>query len=174
MCPAPVPTTGTASGSRVLQEGLEVMGNGTATDPCYLKDLNPVWAKLWRGQSTRQPHTCRQKDTAHSLWGCRDKVQLQSLRGGRDALEWLWWVILWARQPHPMAGVGLGPSCGTAVEQEQLEPSQGCQGTPRGSEYLFICAAQKWFLATETESSFGQKFQPLMGTSAVLCSFVFF
>lgn len=43
-----------------------------------------------------------------------------------------------------------------------------------GSAYLFISAIQKWFLATETESSFGQKFQHMMGMSAVLCSFIFF
>lgn len=46
--------------SRVLQECLEVMGNRTETDLCCLKDLNPVWAKLWRGQCSRQ------KDTAPS------------------------------------------------------------------------------------------------------------
>lgn len=51
--------------------------------------------------------------------------------------EWsgmaLRWVIPRGRQPHPMGGVGLDPSCGRAVEQEQPElPSD----TP---EVLHIC-----------------------------------
>lgn len=97
MCPAPFPITATASGSRVLQEGQEGMGNGTGTDPCYLKGLNHLWAELWRGHCTRQPHACRQKDTAHSLSALLTGAARDVKSEGRQ--KWsgraLRWVIPW-------------------------------------------------------------------------------
>lgn len=105
-------------------------------------------------------------------WGCKGCAAGKSERREKWSAVAQRCVILWARQPHPMGRVRAGPP---PVGQLRSRSSRSAaKWHPRGSAYLFICAAQKWFLATEIESSFGQKFQCVMGMSAVLCSFVFF
>jgi len=86
--------------------------------------------------------------------------------------------VVWGRlsrgqcQPHPLPS--LGELHGTAAERS----AAGSHVLPKNSaevlRMLFISAIQKCFLATEIESSFGQKFQHMMGMSEVLCSFILF
>lgn len=124
--------------------------------PCSLLFLPGNGMGSWKGLARRE-----EAFGASSPMGDAGPISCLAFRGAEAASP-----------PH-----GLALAAGQLWSEEQ--PARGWRARPakerrRGSARLFISAIQKWFLATEIESSFGQKFQHMMGMSAVLCSFVFF
>lgn len=97
-------------------------------------------------------------------WGWEGCAAAKSERRQRWSGMALSGGILQARQPHPTGGEHWTPPGGELWGSSHQSTAQ------RFCTSVYLCC----FLATETESSFGQKFQPVMGMSAVLCSFIFF